>query len=300
MKKHMTRNIILMLVLDVVLGIVLALYIASTGTVPAADNARYLHRRHLHRLRTGLSEARWASPMTITGGKVTNVQIDASGETPELGGKAAESACRPPCWLLARTAGVDAVSGSTMTSDAVLSGNERLPCTGRTVNERFESELLHGVSVRQLFVVREVLYVTGCSACRRAARPAFVPRVRRTSPASRCPEAVPAPEGEGALTHHRAGGLLLFRKAPQSARAGKALPLSQRAEDGKLCLTRAFGRDVNGEAAVQPRLRRPRRPGAGRRATPHLRELPGRSQPCRIVCGSSAAAHSTTAASCAA
>ena len=38
MKKHLTRNIILMLVLDVVLGIVLALYIASTGTVPAADN----------------------------------------------------------------------------------------------------------------------------------------------------------------------------------------------------------------------------------------------------------------------
>ena len=39
MKKHMTRNIILMLVLDVILGIVLALYISSTGTVPAADNA---------------------------------------------------------------------------------------------------------------------------------------------------------------------------------------------------------------------------------------------------------------------
>ena len=48
MKKHLTRNIILMLVLDVVLGIVLALYIASTGTV--------LHRRHLYRQRAGLSE----------------------------------------------------------------------------------------------------------------------------------------------------------------------------------------------------------------------------------------------------
>ena len=32
MKKHMTRNIILMLVLDVILGIVLALYISSTAT----------------------------------------------------------------------------------------------------------------------------------------------------------------------------------------------------------------------------------------------------------------------------
>ena len=39
MKKHMTRNVILMAILDVALGIVLSLYIASTGTVPAADNA---------------------------------------------------------------------------------------------------------------------------------------------------------------------------------------------------------------------------------------------------------------------
>ena len=60
-----------------------------------------------------------AITVTITGGKVTNVDIDASGETPELGGKAAES-------LTARlkeagsTAGVDAVTGSTMTSDAVF------------------------------------------------------------------------------------------------------------------------------------------------------------------------------------
>ena len=37
MKKHMTRNIILMLVLDVILGIVLALYISSTGTVCAVS-----------------------------------------------------------------------------------------------------------------------------------------------------------------------------------------------------------------------------------------------------------------------
>lgn len=38
MKKHTTRNVILMLILDVALGIVLSLYIANTGTVPAADN----------------------------------------------------------------------------------------------------------------------------------------------------------------------------------------------------------------------------------------------------------------------
>lgn len=118
MKKHMTRNIILMLVLDVILGIVLALYIANTGTVPAADNAdTYTDGTYTASAQDCLSEV--GVTVTITGGKVTNVVIDASGETPELGGKAAETLSAS---LLAAgsTVGVDAVSGSTMTSDAVF------------------------------------------------------------------------------------------------------------------------------------------------------------------------------------
>ena len=118
MKKHMTRNIILMLVLDVILGIVLALYIANTGTVPAADNAAaYTDGTYTSSAQGCLSEV--GVTVTITGGKVTNVVIDASGETPELGGKAAETLSAS---LLAAgsTVGVDAVSGSTMTSDAVF------------------------------------------------------------------------------------------------------------------------------------------------------------------------------------
>lgn len=115
MKKHMTRNMILMLVLDVVLGIVLALYIANTGTVPAADNAdTYTDGTYTASAQGCLSEV--GVTVTITGGKVTNVVI---GETPELGGKAAETLSAS---LLAAgsTVGVDAVSGSTMTSDAVF------------------------------------------------------------------------------------------------------------------------------------------------------------------------------------
>ena len=115
MKKHMTRNIILMLVLDVILGIVLALYISSTGTVPAADNAdTYTDGTYTASAQGCLSEV--GVTVTITGGKVTNVVIDASGEPPELGGKALSAS------LLAAgsTVGVDAVSGSTMTSDAVF------------------------------------------------------------------------------------------------------------------------------------------------------------------------------------
>ena len=118
MKKHMSRSTLVMVLLDIVLGVVLSLYIANTGTMPAADNAAtYTDGTYTASANGCLSDV--AVTVTITGGKVTNVDIDASGETPELGGKAAES-------LTARlkeagsTAGVDAVTGSTMTSDAVF------------------------------------------------------------------------------------------------------------------------------------------------------------------------------------
>ncbi len=118
MNKHSTRNILLMLILDIILGIVLSLYIANTGTVPAADNAATYHDGSYTASAKGyLSEV--SVSVTITGGKVTNVAIDASGETPELGGKAAESLARS-LTEAGSSAGVDAISGSTMTSDAVF------------------------------------------------------------------------------------------------------------------------------------------------------------------------------------
>ena len=118
MKKHMTRNIILMLVLDVILGIVLALYIANTGTVPAADNAdTYTDGTYTASAQGYLSEV--GVTVTITGGKVTDVDIDASGETPELGGNAA-AALAEQLTEAGTTTGVDAVAGATMTSDAVF------------------------------------------------------------------------------------------------------------------------------------------------------------------------------------
>ena len=118
MKKHSTRNIILMLILDVILGLVLSLYIANTGTVPAADDAAtYTDGSYTASAKGCLSEV--SVTVTITGGKVTNVAIDASGETPELGGKAAETLAAA-LTEAGSTVGVDAISGSTMTSDAVF------------------------------------------------------------------------------------------------------------------------------------------------------------------------------------
>lgn len=118
MKKHSTRNIILMVILDIVFGIVLSLYIANTGTVPAADNAAtYTDGSYTSSAKGCLSDV--SVTVTITGGKVTNVVIDASSETPELGGKAAESLA-VSLLNTGSTTGVDAITGSTMTSDAVF------------------------------------------------------------------------------------------------------------------------------------------------------------------------------------
>ena len=118
MKKHLIRNVILMAVVTLVMGIALSLYISSTGTVPAADNAStYNDGTYTAAAQGCLSEV--SVTVTITGGKVTDVTIDASGETPTLGGAAAETLA-PQLAKTGSTAGVDAVSGSTMTSDAVF------------------------------------------------------------------------------------------------------------------------------------------------------------------------------------
>ena len=114
MKNKMTRNVILMAVVTVALS----LYIQNTGTVPAADNAASLTDGIYTSSAQGcLSDV--TVKVTVTGGRVTGVEIDASGETPELGGAAAE-ALAAALLKTGSTAGVDAVSGSTMTSQAIF------------------------------------------------------------------------------------------------------------------------------------------------------------------------------------
>ena len=118
MKRRLTRNVILMAIVTLIMGIGLSLYIASTGTVPAADNAAsYTDGTYTASAHGCLSDV--AVTVTITGGKVTNVVIDASGETPELGGNAA-AALAEQLTEAGTTTGVDAVAGATMTSDAVF------------------------------------------------------------------------------------------------------------------------------------------------------------------------------------
>jgi len=118
MKNKMTRNVILMAVVTVIMAVALSLYIQNTGTVPAADNAASLTDGIYTSSAQGcLSDV--TVTVTVTGGRVTGVEIDASGETPELGGAAAE-ALAAALLKTGSTAGVDAVSGSTMTSQAIF------------------------------------------------------------------------------------------------------------------------------------------------------------------------------------
>lgn len=118
MKKTMTRNIVIMAIVTVIMAVVLSLYIKNTGTVPAADNTASLADGTYTSSAQGcLSEV--AVTVTVTGGKVTNVAIDASGETPDLGGKAAETLA-DELTKAGSTNGVDAVAGATMTSNAVF------------------------------------------------------------------------------------------------------------------------------------------------------------------------------------
>ena len=122
MLKHLTRNIAIMAVLTLIMGVVLKLYIANTGTVPAADNATHYTDGSYTATAAGyLSEV--TVTVTITGGKVTSVTADASGETPALGGAAAQQLAQQ-LTETGSTSGVDAVSGSTLTSNAVLAAME--------------------------------------------------------------------------------------------------------------------------------------------------------------------------------
>ena len=114
--KKLTRNVIIMAVVTVIMAVVLGLYIKNTGTVPAADNAASLTDGIYTSSAQGcLSDV----TVTVTGGRVTGVEIDASGETPELGGTAAETLA-DQLTKTGSTSGVDAVAGATMTSDAVF------------------------------------------------------------------------------------------------------------------------------------------------------------------------------------
>ena len=74
MKRRLTRNAILMAIVTLIMGIGLSLYIASTGTVPAADNAAsYTDGTYTASAHGCLSDV--AVTVTITGNDGSNVTV---------------------------------------------------------------------------------------------------------------------------------------------------------------------------------------------------------------------------------
>ena len=71
-------------------------------------------------------------------------------------------------------------------------------------------------------------------------------RVYGGEPCVKLPGAVPAPEGEGRWPITELGDYC-FSEKPRGLPGPEKICRYERAEDGKLCLTRAFGRDVSGK-----------------------------------------------------
>ena len=69
-------------------------------------------------------------------------------------------------------------------------------------------------------------------------------RVYGGEPCVKLPEAVPAPEGEGQWPITELGDYC-FSEKPRGLPGPEKICRYEQAEDGKLCLTRAFGRDVS-------------------------------------------------------
>ena len=114
MHKGMIRNIILMAAATIAMGIVLGLYIQGSGPMPQVSGTRFESTQQgvggdIHVV------------VTVRDGRITAVEADVSNETPGYGQDAGPVLCE--AILAAGTCqGVDGVSGSTITSDAILAG----------------------------------------------------------------------------------------------------------------------------------------------------------------------------------
>lgn len=122
MPKRFLRNALLMAVVTVLMALSLVFYIHNTDPLPGGENPNnvlLLDGVYTSVQQGYLSEV--TVTVTISSGMVSDVQVDASGETPALGGVAAAQLAIA-LTEAGSSANVDVVSGSTYTSEAVLAG----------------------------------------------------------------------------------------------------------------------------------------------------------------------------------
>lgn len=114
MRKTVLFQVLAMAVATLILSIVLALYLQGSGPMPKVTGTVYTSTQK------GM-ESDIVVTVTVNDGKITNVQADVTGETAELGQVAGPQICQAVV-SAGTSVGVDAVSGSTVTSDAILAG----------------------------------------------------------------------------------------------------------------------------------------------------------------------------------
>lgn len=119
MKKTIIRSCIIMGAATVVMAVLLLLYLRGAGSLPGAEAVVPADGVYTASAEGYYPGEDLTVTLTFAEGKLTDVAIDASNETPEVGGKAAE-ALQEAILAAGGTSGVDGVSGATYTSDAVL------------------------------------------------------------------------------------------------------------------------------------------------------------------------------------
>ncbi len=114
MRRSTILSLVVMAAATLLLSIVLVLYLQGSGPMPQVTGTTYTSTQK------GM-ESDIVVTVTVKDGKITDVTADVSGETKELGQIAGPQICEAV--LAAGTSeGVDAISGSTVTSDAILAG----------------------------------------------------------------------------------------------------------------------------------------------------------------------------------
>ncbi len=140
MRKIMIRNTILMLLVTVLFSGVLTLYLRSAASIAVGEpvGASY----------TASAEG-FCSDVIVTAGyngdTLASLTVDASGETPEIGGIAADDLVT--AILAAGSAdGIDSIAGATYTADAVLAAFADCEVQAGRLSEDDAAALLDGAS----------------------------------------------------------------------------------------------------------------------------------------------------------
>lgn len=119
MKKNL--KYILMAVATVAMALCLMVYLNTAGSLPGAENTVAADGSYTAAAE-GFGGGEVTVTLTIADGRISAVEIDTASQTPSIGGVAGEQLAE--AILAAGSANVDAVSGATLTCNAIIEATE--------------------------------------------------------------------------------------------------------------------------------------------------------------------------------